>query len=273
MKKYSLMFVCLIASLLFTCQTMDDDVFVSQFNNLVWSDEFDGPSIDATKWTHQTGNGANYYPFQVGWGNQELQTYEEDNAKIENGELVIAAKFENNRYTSSKLVTKDLYEVKYGRIEARIKLPYGDAGLWPTFWLMGANVGRNSAAGEVHWPKCGEVDIMEVGGTQPDMVHFTTHFGNRYPNEYTYISRDYPIPDRGYHVYTIEWREDVMMGLINNELYYSLPLSRNPFFHHEFFMILNIAVGGTYMYSGTPASGNYTGEGLKMHVDWVRVYQ
>ncbi len=140
----------------------------AQSYTLVWSDEFLGSTINPNNWTHETGGG--------GWGNNELQYYTDraDNSYIQNGKLVIEAKeesFGGRDYTSARLITKGKQFFKYGRIEARMKLPYGQ-GLWPAFWMLGENISS------IGWPACGEIDIMEmIGGTNNNhVVHGTLHW-------------------------------------------------------------------------------------------------
>lgn len=247
-----------------TSTTSPDEGF--QFNNLVWSDEFEGTSLDLTKWSHQTGNGTAFYPHQAGWGNQELQIFEVDNTTIANGELCITAKYENAQYTSSRIVTKDRFEFTYGRIEARIRLPYGDEGLWPCFWLMGANVD------DIGWPSCGEVDIMEMGGKAPDEVHCTVHYGYSYQT-HAYKSETVVLGDRDYHIYTLEWDSEQIKGFMDGVHYFTFYIGNNPPFHEDFYITLNVSVGGSYSYSGYPVVSNYMGDGMSMNVDWVRIYQ
>ncbi|MBQ5674030.1 MAG: glycoside hydrolase family 16 protein, partial [Lachnospiraceae bacterium] len=143
---------------------------------LVWNDEFDGNALDTTKWSCQIGNGYN------GWGNQESQYYTAENVSVADGTLKITAKKEKKGgfdYTSSRIrtVTDDgqtLFSTKYGKVEARIKLPSG-TGLWPAFWMMPVNSEYGS------WPLSGEIDIMEARGRELDTVHGTIHFGEKRP--------------------------------------------------------------------------------------------
>ena len=120
---------------------------------LRWSDEFDGAALDMKKWTIETG--------ADGWGNHELQDYTNgENIAIESGKLVIEARKEPSNgatYTSSRIMTHGKFAQRYGRIEARIKLPYGQ-GMWPAFWMLGENIDT------VGYPTCGEIDIMEMAG-------------------------------------------------------------------------------------------------------------
>ena len=131
---------------------------------LVWSDEFDGTEIDMNNWTHELG--------ATGWGNNESQEYtaNEANSFVEDGNLFIVALQDGAGYTSARMITKDKQEFAFGRIDIRAVLPYGQ-GLWPALWMLGANFGETS------WPGCGEIDIMELLGHQPNYVHGTAHWG------------------------------------------------------------------------------------------------
>jgi beta-glucanase (GH16 family) len=133
--------------------------------NLVWHDEFEGDAIDPSNWTFDIGGG--------GWGNGEWQFYTDrpENARVENGQLVIEArkeKFVTRNYTSARLKTQDLHAWQYGRVAARIKIPYGQ-GIWPAFWMLGEDLRQ---AG---WPYAGEIDIMENIGKEPATVHGALH--------------------------------------------------------------------------------------------------
>src|SRR5579859_1637807 len=156
-----------LASLIWLLLILTPAVAAPPYWTLVWSDEFDGPAgaaPDPNKWVFDLGAG--------GWGNQELETYtsSRENSYLDgSGNLVIVArKAAPGQYTSARLKTLSKFAVKYGRIEARIKLPAGQ-GMWPAFWMMGADV---ASAG---WPQCGEIDIMENIGREPSIVHATVH--------------------------------------------------------------------------------------------------
>ena len=126
---------------------------------LVWADEFSGTSVDAQNWTYDVGGG--------GWGNNELETYTSSpaNAYVQNGELVIKAIKSRGKYNSARLKTQGLHAWQYGKVAARIRLPYGQ-GIWPAFWMLGDNITT------VGWPKCGEIDIMEmIGGGENRRYH------------------------------------------------------------------------------------------------------
>ncbi len=237
---------------------------------LIWSDEFDQPSgslPSAANWSLETGGN--------GWGNNELEYYtaRTNNARIEDGKLVIEArseKFGNRNLTSARLLTKGKWCCTYGCVEARIKIPFGQ-GIWPAFWMMGTNI---DAAG---WPGCGEIDIMENIGKEPGTVHGTVH-GPGYSGSGG-IGGPYTLPAgevfaKDFHVYGIEWTTNRINWYVDGHTYFSFTPDRMPAqgkwaFDHAKFVLLNLAVGGGW--PGYPdATTTYP---QRMEVDYVRVYQ
>ncbi|NNF65705.1 MAG: glycoside hydrolase family 16 protein [Acidimicrobiia bacterium] len=238
---------------------------------LTWSDEFEGDVIDPANWTYDIGG--------WGWGNGEAQYYTDrpENARVENGLLVIelrAEPFEESYYTSARLLTQGLQEFQYGRIEARIKVPSG-VGTWPAFWMLGANFGRDTEdPNDSNWPNVGEIDIMEYVGREPDLVVGTIH-GPGYAGAgglTRWNRQDFPIAD-DFHTFAIDWDEEGIRWFFDDEQYYELtPDSlggREWVFDQPFFIILNVALGGTL----GGMIGLDTEFPLHMYVDYVRVYQ
>jgi beta-glucanase (GH16 family) len=238
---------------------------------LVWHDEFEGDSINLENWTYDIGG--------WGWGNGEAQYYTDrpENARVENGMLVIEARqerFEDSYYTSARLLTQGLQAFQYGRIEARIKVPDG-VGTWPAFWMLGDNFGRDTAdPNQSNWPNVGEIDIMEYVGREPDLVVGTVH-GPGYAGAggLTRWNRvDEPVAD-DFHTFSIEWDYDGIRWYYDGEMYYDLPRdgvgNREWVFDQPFFIILNLALGGTL--GGTIALDIEFPQ--VMYVDYVRVYQ
>jgi beta-glucanase (GH16 family) len=235
--------------------------------SLVWSDEFEGDSLqppDSLNWTFDLGTGQN------GWGNQELQSYTDqpENVSLDGkGNLVLRAIRNGNSFTSARIKTQGLFSHKYGRIEARIITPYGP-GIWPAFWLLGDNITS------VSWPQCGEIDIMELRGQEPNVIHGTIH-GPGYSGGNA-VTKGYALPnsrfDVKYHIFAIEWDENKIDFFVDDFLYHRVEkdnLSGTWVFNQKFFLILNIAVGGTYV--GFPT--NQTPFPQTMTVDYVRVYK
>lgn len=259
-----------IIAISFTGCNSDDKQKIENRNwQLSWSDEFDGAAgqlPDASKWALDIGTGDN------GWGNKELQYYTNNPENIAtdgNGNLVITAKKENfnsSQYTSARIKTKNLFSQAYGRFEARLQTPYGQ-GLWPAFWLLGAN---NDTA---IWPKCGEIDIMELRGQKPSIANCALHGPGYYGNNP--VSGSYSLFndrfDVGYHIFAVEWDIDKIDFFVDGYLYKRIAKSEVPgewVYDHPFFMILNVAVGGNFL--GNPNSE--TPFPQKMTIDYVRVY-
>jgi beta-glucanase (GH16 family) len=248
--------------------------------NLVWSDEFDGAVLDPGTWLVQTGDGtAEGIP---GWGNNELQYYQAENAVLDNGVLKITARAESAagyNYTSARVTTADRVAFRYGRIEARMRLP-GGQGLWPAFWLLS----QDSPYGA--WAATGEIDIVEatnLGATGGNSVFGTLHFGGEFPANVFRGNRTSVAPDptANFHIYAIEWDADEIRWYVDDVMYakqnqwYSDAATTSPAaaypapFNQAFHILLNVAVGGNL--PGSPNAS--TVFPVTMEVDWVRVYE
>lgn len=232
--------------------------FESQFEDLVWSDEFDGDTLDTDTWNYETGNGTN------GWGNGEVQYYKEENVNVQDGSLFITAKREAESgfdFTSARITTQDKYEFTYGRIEARAKMPEG-GGTWPAIWMLGANFD------EVGWPETGEIDIMEWVGNDPDRTSSALHFpGNSGGNA---VVGDESIANATseFHIYTAEWTEDNITFLLDGEVFFTFENDGSKPFNKDFFLIMNVAMGG-----GLGGEIDDSFQESSMEVDYIRVYQ
>jgi hypothetical protein len=232
----------------------DDTVYT----NLVWSDEFstDG-APDAAKWTYDLG--AN------GWGNGEKQNYTNlaKNVKVAGGSLIITAIKEASggaEYSSARIKTQGLYDFKYGTIEMKAKMPKG-AGTWPAFWALG------TAA--VTWPANGEIDFMEYVGAKPlqtqSALHFPNNSGGNAPFKTTVIAN----ADTEFHVYKTIWSPKSIRFFLDGALYFTFDNTDTTLpFHKNFFMILNVAMGGSLGGTIDPAFTQSS-----MEVDYVKVYQ
>lgn len=260
------MVVIIIGGMTVSCDP-DETQEVTTFTNIVLRDDFD---VDGTPnpaiWTYDIGTGDN------GWGNNELQYYTDrpENVVVENGMLKITAlqeSFEGSGYTSARINTKGLYAKKYGRFEARIKLPWGQ-GLWPAFWLLGDNIDT------VSWPQCGEIDIMEYRGQLPTITTGSVHgpgysAGNAISKEYELTGDRF---DTGFHVFGIEWGPNYINYYVDDVLYNQITpedVTGEWVFDHEFFIIMNLAVGGSFV--GSPNADTVFPQ--TMLVDYVRIYQ
>lgn len=237
---------------------------------LVWSDEFDYEGKpDDTKWDYMVGGG--------GWGNNELQYYTKgDNVKVEDGKLTIELRKEemdSNSYTSTRLVTKDKAEWKYAKVEVRAKLPAGK-GTWPAIWMMPAEDKYGT------WPKSGEIDIMEHVGYDQGRVHATIHTESYYHGKNTQKGESILARDcsEEFHVYSVEWLPDKLIFCMDGEEYFTYKptdYTANPTFaewpfDEEFYLILNIAMGGSW---GGAQGIDETIESAQMEIDYVRIYQ
>ena len=230
-----------------------------------WSDEFSADTIDSTAWSFEIGRGGN------GWGNDELQYYTAANAKVRNGFLVITARKESMggaAYTSSRMITKNKKHFKFARIDIRAKLPSGQ-GIWPALWMLGANIDT------VGWPLCGEIDIMEMVGHEPNKIYGTLHWGS---STGTHRSEGFwtTMPTGKYsdefHVYSLLWQEDSISIMVDDKPYFRFsPADVEPDtypFNAPYYLLFNVAVGGTW--PGSPDESTVFPQ--QMVVDYVRVF-
>lgn len=233
-----------------------------------WADEFDGPEINSTIWTHEIGNGDN------GWGNQELEYYTDapENSRIQNGNLVIEARndsWNGKLYTSARMVTKDKKTMLYGRVDIRAKLPTGQ-GIWPALWMLGTNLDTKG------WPACGETDIMELIGKEPATSHATVHFGSDV-GSHKYTGKAYNLSgeifnDR-FHVFSLVWERNQLWFYVDDILFYdftSQDTQGQPYpFNEPSFFIFNVAIGGQW--PGNPDATTVFPQ--LMVVDYIRVFE
>lgn len=240
--------------------TKSTDISVSVARTLVWSDEFNtGSAPDPAKWIYDIGTGSN------GWGNNELQYYtnRSENASVSNGTLKITARrepFSGSAFTSARLLTKTKFTTKYGRIEASIKLPAG-VGTWPAFWMLGANIDA------VGWPACGEIDIMEHKGSDEGRIYGTLHYPGRSGGNANGLTTTVSNVTTEFHLYAVEWTASTIKISVDGREFFSFAKNNTVPFNHEFFILLNLAMGGTF---GGPVAPAFTSG--TMEVDYVRVY-
>ena len=234
---------------------------------LAWSDEFNYTGLpDNTKWNYDTGG--------HGWGNQELQYYTGDrneNARVENGNLVIEARKENwlgMNYTSARLVTKGKAEWQYAKIEVRAKIPSG-RGTWPAIWMLGATT-------PLRWPDDGEIDIMEHVGYNQGTVHASIHCKKYYHSIGTQKTATVSVPDcsANFHVYATEWDKDSVKISIDGNIYFRFANEHTGYeawpFDNRMYLLLNLAVGGSW---GGQQGVDDTIFPKRMEIDYVRVYR
>ncbi len=232
---------------------------------LAWSDEFTANYINTNNWSYDTGGS--------GWGNNELEYYTNSNknAYTTGGYLVIEARKETmgtNNYTSARMISKDKKTFTYGRIDFRAKLPKGQ-GVWPALWMLGNNIGTTP------WPACGEIDIMELLGHEPQKTYGTVHWGAA-GGASTHIGGNYSLSsltfNDKFHLFSLKWEADKMTFLIDDVAFFIVNKSQitgNYPFDKPFFFIMNVAVGGNW--PGNPDATTVFPQ--RMIVDYVRVFQ
>ena len=239
---------------------------------LAWSDEFDGDTLNEANWNRQVVSAGKF--------NEEWQSYtdSEDNARVEGGCLVIRALHKStehghDQYTSARLNTAEKQTFKYGKIAARMQLPYGE-GIWPAFWMLGANCNENG--GDTPWPQCGEIDIMEFYGSKSDAaveanIHSADADGEHQQMGAVAFHLDSGNFFERFHVFEIEWDEHRITWKVDGREYAGTDLSSetDSEFHQPHFILFNLAVGGTH--AGRPDATTRFPQ--SMYVDWVRVYQ
>lgn len=237
--------------------TAEPEVFESVFTDLVWSDEFDVDGTPNTaNWGYDFGGG--------GWGNNELQTYTNnaENVIVEDGVLKIIAKADGSGgYTSARLLSENLNEFTYGRVEVRAKLPVSQ-GTWPAIWMLGANFDT------VGWPASGEIDIMEQTGWDKNKTSAAFHYPDNSGGNAPTNSIENTTSTTDFHNYSVEWTTSELSVLVDDVVFFTQENTSSLPFNHDFFMILNVAMGGTLGGDVDPA---FTED--SMEIDYVRVYQ
>lgn len=260
-----------LGAVMTACESSDSDPDRPDAWVLTMADEFDGAEgtqPDPEIWTYDIGGD--------GWGNGQLEfdTNRVENVSLDgNGNLRIVAREESymgNDYTSGRIKTQALFEQKYGRFEARIKLPAGQ-GIWPAFWMLGSDFE------EIGWPQCGEIDIMEFRGQQTDLVHGSLH-GPGYSGAEP-ITGSLRLPDGEsftdeFHVFAVDWDPGQIRFWVDSKVYQTVTTARvsglgDWVFDQPFFILLNVAVGGGFV----GPVGRDTEFPVEMLVDYVRVYE
>lgn len=276
----------------------DSDIYTPEGWSLIWNDEFNGTTLDDTKWSRQTGylldeNDITTY----GWGNNELEHYTDSdkNISVKDGSLNITllkeqktfaqkddpSKTKTALYSSGKLISKDKFSVKYGRVDFRAKLPTG-TGIWPAMWMM-PNDDRYGT-----WASSGEIDVFEGRGRVPQMAFGTIHFGSQWPGNVN-ASDMFNMVENGnkktdfsdWHVYSLIWEEDSIKIYCDGKCYFKCTNAEwysgadrgnaNAPFDQRFYLIMNLAAGGNFDNGYAPDYDTFTE--ANMYVDYVRVYQ
>lgn len=221
-------------------------VFILMFSGgqkapeLYWSEEFEGTELNTDIWNYQLGDGC---PVLCGWGNDEAQEYTKKNHRLEDGKLIITARKEESGYTSTRITTSGKMEFKYGRLEARAKLPQG-YGIWPAIWLLGSNIE------EVGWPGCGEIDVLEYLGREPGHIFTSLHTSDSYGNTVNTQKTKIEGIEDGFHLFAMDWDPDQIRFFVDGEMVYRFnPEERTEAiwpFDQPFYLILNMAIGGNF---------------------------
>jgi beta-glucanase (GH16 family) len=241
-----------------TTQTTQVNVAASE--SLIWADEFDKAGApDPGKWGYDLGN-------NNGWGNNEVQYYTNrtDNVTVADGKLKITLKKENfsgYNYTSARLLSKGKFNFKYGRVEFKAKLLTG-GGTWPALWAIGSNIDTTP------WPACGEIDIMEHVGNQQNKVFATLHYPGHYGGSGVSNNTMVPTASTEFHVYSLEWTAKEMKFAVDGKVYHTFANDASTPFNNNFFLIMNVAMGGNF---GGAVDPNFTSG--TMEVEYVRVYR
>jgi beta-glucanase (GH16 family) len=228
---------------------------------LVFSDEFNTDGTpDASKWGYDIGTGSN------GWGNSELEYYTSrpENVIVQNGVLKIKAIKENysgSQYTSARMLSKNKFVFTYGRVEVRAKLPAG-VGTWPAIWMLGSDFETNA------WPACGEIDIMEHRGSELNKIFGTLHYPGHSGGSANGNTKIITNATTEFHIYKLDWTAASINIYVDDMLYHTVANSASIPFNHDFFFILNVAMGGGFAGNVDPLFTNST-----MEVDYIRVYK
>lgn len=235
----------------------------AQEYKLVWAEEFEGNKLDESVWNYELGDGC---PNLCGWGNNERQIYTKENHHFEDGNLIITAKKEGETYSSTRITTQGKQEFQYGRMEARASLPVGQ-GIWPAFWMLGTDIGQ------VGWPACGEIDILEYVGREPGEIFTTLHTPSNHGDNGSSKKTKFPGIEKGFHTYAVEWSPEKMDFFVDEQHVFTYnPEPKNAAtwpFDQPFYFIINMAIGGNF--GGPEVDDTIFPQEFK--VDYVRVYQ
>lgn len=277
MKKVKILLALAMCSMYQSCSS--DEVNMNpqeeSLEKVVFKDDFE--TFDSNVWTKEE--------HEAGWVNQELQIYDAAHVSTRTDEgrsvLILTAERKGNKIYSGRVNSQGKKSFQYGKIEASIKLPQTANGLWPAFWMMGDN--------NMPWPQCGEIDIMEMGqengiinGTSETYLNTAIHYGTDYESghrqEYHADNVSQSLQDGKYHTYLLEWNENSLTVSIDGTKFYTFDISkvsgRYEYFHHNFYILFNLAVGGSF--TGITDVNAITalkdGEKVNMYIDWIKVY-
>jgi beta-glucanase (GH16 family) len=207
---------------------------------LIFFEDFKSEVLDETHWNYDLGNGC---PNLCGWGNNERQFYTKKNIRLDNGNLIITATKTDSIYESGKIHTKSKIEFQYGTVEVRAKLPSGH-GLWPAIWMLGNDIN------EIGWPACGEIDIMEYVGREPNIIYTSLHTPDSHGNTVNSKKTNLNNAEEGFHTYKTVWTKDFIEFYIDDTKVYTfspeIKDDKTWPYNKPFYIILNLAIGGNF---------------------------
>jgi beta-glucanase (GH16 family) len=230
---------------------------------LLWEENFNGKALNEKVWNYELGDGC---PNICGWGNNERQVYTKTNHRVNGGKLIITAKKEGDKYTSTRITTAGKKEFMYGYIETRAKLPVGH-GIWPAFWMLGSNIKA------VGWPLAGEIDILEYVGKEPDMVFTSLHTKDSHGETINTKKTKFTDIEEGFHTYAIDWTKDKIEFFVDGKSVYTFaPENKTEEvwpYNQPFYFIANVAVGGNF-------GGPHVDDTIfpqEFIIDYIKVYE
>jgi len=248
-------FTILLAALFVGCKTEE--------HTLIFEEHFLETTLDTAHWNYELGDGC---PNLCGWGNNERQVYTKENVSVKDGHLIITATKDSTLYRSGRITTSDKVEFQYGTVEVRAKLATGE-GLWPAIWLLGSDIDT------VGWPACGEIDMMEYVGKNPNEIFTTLHTSDSYGNSKNSKITINEYIEEGFHVYKTNWTEDAISFYIDDTLVYTfspeVKTEKTWPFNRPFYIILNMAIGGNF--GGPEVDDSIFPQ--EFVVDYVKVYK
>jgi beta-glucanase (GH16 family) len=236
-------------------------VTVAGEQGLFWFDEFNtNGAPDPLKWGYDIGTGSG------GWGNSELEYYTSrtENVNVKDGILKITAikeSYSGSQYTSTRMLTMNKFSFTYGKVVVRAKLP-ASVGTWPAVWMLGSNIST------VGWPACGEIDIMEHRGSELNKIFGTLHYTGRSGGNANGNTKLIQNATTEFHTYKVEWTILAIKIYVDDELYHTVANSSSLPFNRDFFLIINLAMGGNF---AGPVDQAFTSESLE--IDYIRVYK
>lgn len=267
-----------MTTMIFSCNKDDqkeeptDQIQIPEGYSLAWSDEFNNSSINMENWQYETGDGSDY-GLPSGWGNNELQIYteSEENSGIESEDdlsvLYIRAVSDGaENFTSAKLTSKNLFSMRFGRVDIKAKMPEGQ-GIWPAIWMLGSNID------EIDWPGCGEIDIVELLGSESNKMYSTLHYTDS-ENTHGEIQASHVLSsgtfNDAFHIFSLDWTPENLTFSVDGTQIGQVPIADDmKEFLRSFYFVLNVAVGGNW--PGSP--DNTTTFPQTMYVDYVRVFE